>query len=312
MEAPPLERKLAAILAADVEGYSRLMSVDEEQTLATLTSHRAIIDDLIEKAHGQIFGTAGDSVLAEFPSVVHAFNAAVGIQQSLWRANRDLPVDRHMNFRIGINVGDVLVKDGDIFGDGVNIAARLEGLADVGGICVTRGVRDHLRDRVDASFEDLGEQNIKNIPRPLRVFRVLFDKENEPAIDLALPLIEDREQASSVDQPLSRDKGDEDRSIEVTFWQSVQESDDPAEYALYIARFPDGQFVELAHTRIESAEESRDDPSIELAFWETVRESDKPDMLQAYLVKYPNGQFRDLANIMIANLGRAKPAPSLD
>lgn len=130
------------------------MNVDEEQTLATLTSHRSIVDALIEKAHGQIFGTAGDSVLAEFPSIVHAFQSAVAIQQAMWRANQSLPEDRRMDFRIGINVGDVLVKNGDIFGDGVNIAARLEALADVGGICVTRGVRDHLRDRVDATFED--------------------------------------------------------------------------------------------------------------------------------------------------------------
>ncbi|MDP9813143.1 class 3 adenylate cyclase [Rhizobium tibeticum] len=139
------------------------MNVDEEQTLATLTSHRTIVDALIENAHGQIFGTAGDSVLAEFPSIVHAFNSAVAIQQAMWRANQELPEDRRMNFRIGINVGDVLVKNGDIFGDGVNIAARLEGLADVGGICVSRGVRDHLRDRVDATFEDLGEHSIRTL-----------------------------------------------------------------------------------------------------------------------------------------------------
>ena len=148
MEAPPLERKLAAILAADVEGYSRLMNANEEETLATLTSHRTIIDGIIENARGQIFGTAGDSVLAEFPSIVHAFKAAVAIQQAIWHANRSLVDERKMRFRIGINVGDVLVKEGEIFGDGVNIAARLQGLADVGGICVTRGVRDHMRDRI--------------------------------------------------------------------------------------------------------------------------------------------------------------------
>lgn len=311
MEAPPLERKLAAILAADVEGYSRLMNVDEELTLATLTSHRTIVDSLIEKAHGQIFGTAGDSVLAEFPSVVHAFHAAVAIQQAMWRANEELPLDHRMNFRIGINVGDVLVKNGDIFGDGVNIAARLEGLADVGGICVTRGVRDHLRDRVDATFEDLGEQNIKNIPRPLRVFRVLFDQQGEPAIDLAAPIVEDRTR-SSVEQSLSQDSDDEGHRVEVAFWESVQESNDPAEYTLYLERFPEGQFVELATARLESGGTSGDDPAIELAFWETVRETGNADMFEAYLVKYPNGQFSDLANIMIANLLKARSAPSVD
>jgi class 3 adenylate cyclase len=168
MESPPLERKLAAILAADVEGYSRLMHADEERTLATLTAHREIVDNLILGAHGQIFGTAGDSVLAEFPSVVEAFHCAVAIQQALAKANAVLPPEQRMQFRIGINIGDVMVKEGDIFGDGVNIAARLEGLAEPGGICVTRGVRDHLRDRVDIPFEDLGEHSVKNISRPMR------------------------------------------------------------------------------------------------------------------------------------------------
>ena len=182
MEAPPLQRKLAAILAADVEGYSRLMHLDEEQTLAMLSSHRAIVDSLIERANGQIFGTAGDSVLAEFPSVVQAFNCAIAIQLAIAQANVDVPEESRMSFRIGINVGDVMVKSGDIFGDGVNIAARLEGLADIGGICVTRGVRDHMRDRVEAKFEDMGEHSVKNIARPVSVFRVLFDAEYEPML----------------------------------------------------------------------------------------------------------------------------------
>lgn len=175
IEAPPLERKLAAILAADVEGYSRLMHVDEERTLATLTTHRKIVDDLITAGRGQISGTAGDGLLAEFASVIDAFYCAIAIQQALAVANADLPDEAKMLFRIGINVGDVMVKDDGIFGDGVNIAARVEALAEPGGICVTRGVRDHLRDRMDTEFEDLGEHGVKNIPRSVRVFRVLFD-----------------------------------------------------------------------------------------------------------------------------------------
>lgn len=307
MEAPPLERKLAAILAADVEGYSRLMNVDEEQTLATLTSHRTIVDGLIEKAHGQIFGTAGDSVLAEFPSIVHAFNSAVAIQQAMWRANQQLDEDRRMNFRIGINVGDVLVKNGDIFGDGVNIAARLEGLADVGGICVTRGVRDHLRDRVEATFEDLGEQSIKNIARPLRVFRVIFDPEEETVLDMASLPAERPENSSSVEQSLTpdRDSDDEGRRVEVSYWESVQESDDPAEYRLYLKRFPAGQFAELARARVENGGTGEPDPGIEVAFWETVRDTANSEMIEAYLAKYPQGQFNGLANIMLDQL-RAK------
>ena len=175
MEAPPLERKLVAILAADVVGYSRLMHDDEERTLATLTSHRSIVDELIAEGRGEIAGTAGDSVLAEFASVVDAVRCAVSIQQAVAKANEPLPVESRMSFRIGINVGDVMVKDGDIFGDGVNVAARLEGIAEPGGICVTRGVRDHLRDRMEYKFEDLGEHRVKNIARPVRAFRVWFD-----------------------------------------------------------------------------------------------------------------------------------------
>ena len=195
-ETPPLERKLVAILAADVVGYSRLMHDDEERTLATLTAHRAVIDELIAKGRGQIAGTAGDSVLAEFPSVVDALRCAVAIQQALAKANKPLPAKEQMLFRIGINVGDVMVKDGDIFGDGVNVAARLEGIAEPGGICVTRGVRDHLRDRMEFEFEDLGEHRVKNISRPVRVFRVGFDPdattELTPSEAAAAPQTEER------------------------------------------------------------------------------------------------------------------------
>jgi len=300
MEAPPLERKLAAILAADVEGYARLMNADEEKTLATLTSHRTIVDGLIESANGQIFGTAGDSVLAEFPSVVQAFKSAVAIQQAMWRANKELPEERRMNFRIGINVGDVLVKSGDIFGDGVNIAARLEGLADVGGICVTRGVRDHLRDRVEATFEDLGEHSIKNIARPLRVFRVLFDIEAEPVVDVTPDTDDLPERTSSVEKDSTdTSNGDEDRRVEVAFWESVQQSEEPAEYALYLQRFPNGQFSQLAAARLYNGGPGDRDPAVEVAFWETVRDVGSPEMIDAYLAKYPDGQFTDLAKIML-------------
>lgn len=160
MEAPELERRLAAIVAADVEGYSRLMHCDEERTMAVLSARRATIDDLIVGHRGRIANTAGDSVLAEFASVLDAVSCAVAIQQAMEAADA---ADPHltMRFRIGINVGDVMVKDGDIFGDGVNVGARLESLAEGGGICVSRGVRDHLRNRVNFVFEDLGEQLVK-------------------------------------------------------------------------------------------------------------------------------------------------------
>ena len=138
MEAPPLERRLAAILAADVEGYSRLMHGDEETTMATLSARRALVDELIARHRGRIANTAGDSVLAEFASVLDAVHCAVEIQTALQGANEGEPEGRRMRFRIGVNVGDVMVKDDDIFGDGVNVAARLEGLVK-GGRSAFRG-----------------------------------------------------------------------------------------------------------------------------------------------------------------------------
>jgi class 3 adenylate cyclase len=294
-DAPPPERRLAAILAADVEGYSRMMHRDEERTLAILTSHRKIVDDLIVTARGQIFGAAGDSVLAEFPSVVEAFHGAIAVQQALEKANAALPEDERMLFRIAINVGDVMVKDGDIFGEGVNIAARLESLAEPGGICVSRNARDQLRDRVDTKFEDLGEHSVKNIPRPIKVFRVLFDRTAEPELPETVRRVEPEPEDDDIGEAPPSD------SVEIAFWQSVQASDDDAEYRIYLERYPDGAFAELAQARLRGAS-AVEDSSVELAFWETVRTSDDPAMLSAYLEKYPQGEFRSLAAIMLKGL----------
>jgi adenylate cyclase len=158
MEAPPLERKLVAILAADVAGYSRLMGIDEEGTLSTLSAFRLVTDALISQHGGRICGTAGDSILAAFGSALAAVQCAVDIQNELARSNDALENDRRMQFRIGVNVGDVMMKEGDIFGDGVNIAARLEGLAEPGGICISRGIHDHVMKKLPFEFEDLGEK----------------------------------------------------------------------------------------------------------------------------------------------------------
>ncbi|HUN50517.1 MAG TPA: adenylate/guanylate cyclase domain-containing protein, partial [Candidatus Sulfotelmatobacter sp.] len=244
MEAPPLERKLVAVLAADVEGYSRAMHRDEEATLLTLSSHRQIIDDLIGKWHGRITGTAGDSVLAEFASVINAVNCAVAIQQALHAANVGLAEERRLLFRIGINVGDVMVKDGDIFGDGVNIAARLETLAEPGGICVTRGVRDHLRDRASFVFRDLGEQSVKNIARPVRAYRVLFDPAAPPHV---LPIAE---QASDRPQGVELSPASDDPAFELAFWEAAQRSGEANELRAYLDRYPNGAFVALAEARL--------------------------------------------------------------
>ncbi len=288
------ERRLAAIMAADVAGYSRLMHEDEERTLAALTAHRKIVDDLIVQANGQIFNTAGDSVLAEFPSVVEAYHCAIAIQRALARAHASSPDMPHLELRIGINVGDVMAKDGDLFGDGVNIASRLEALAEPGGICITRAVRDQLRDRGDMTFSDLGEHSLKNIARPVRAFRAVFDRSAEPVLPESI------RRSEAVAQPEPQEEPDS-RSVEIAFWETVQASDDDAEYRIYLERYPDGAFADLAHARLHGVS-SAEDSGVELMFWDSVRNSDDPAMLRAYLEKYPNGEFRSLAEIVLAKL----------
>src|SRR5271155_4616675 len=168
-----MERRLAAILCADVYGYSRLMGVDEEATLVTLTAHRKIIDSSIEQRHGRFVNSAGDSVLAEFVSVVEAVNCAVDIQTALKAENAKLPPERRMEFRIGVNLGDVMVEGDQIYGDGINVAARLESLAAPGGICISGTVHEHVDKKLALNYQDLGAQRVKNIADTVRVFRVL-------------------------------------------------------------------------------------------------------------------------------------------
>ena len=167
------ERRLAAIMSADVVGYSRLMEADEVGTLARLKSHReALIDCTISEHQGRIVKEMGDGLLVEFPSVVEAVRCAVEIQGEMAARNAEVPQDRRIVFRIGINVGDVIVTGDDIHGDGVNVAARIEALTPPGGICISRSARDQVRDKLDIALEDLGEHQVKNIARPVRVFRV--------------------------------------------------------------------------------------------------------------------------------------------
>ena len=171
-----MERRLAAVMAADMAGYSRLMGIDELGTLARLGTHRAeLIDPAIAKNQGNIIKTTGDGMLVEFQSVADAVRCAVEIQERMARRNADVAEDRQIRFRIGINLGDIIFQDDDIFGDGVNIAARLEQLAEIGGICVTTAVYGQVADRLDVAFEDLGEKTLKNIKRPIRVYRVVLD-----------------------------------------------------------------------------------------------------------------------------------------
>jgi class 3 adenylate cyclase len=167
----PAVRRLAAILAADVAGYSRLMGADEEGTHERLKAHRReLIDPKIREHSGRIVKNTGDGMLAEFPSVVDAVRCAVELQRAMVDREAGIPEDRRIRFRVGINLGDVIVEDDDIFGDGVNVAARLEALAEPGGLCISRTVRDHIRDKLPYAFEDLGEQSVKNIARPVRVY----------------------------------------------------------------------------------------------------------------------------------------------
>src|ERR1700726_3845255 len=169
---PPV-RRLTAILAADVAGYSRLMGTDEEGTHERLKAHLGeLVEPKIKEYRGHTVKNTGDGLLAEFPSVVDAVRCAVEVQRGMADRNAETPEERRIAFRIGINLGDVIAEEHDIFGDGVNVTARLEALAEPGGICVSRVVRDQVRDKLDFAFQDIGEQQVKNIARPVRVYRV--------------------------------------------------------------------------------------------------------------------------------------------
>ena len=168
-----VERRLTAILAADVAGYSRLMGADEEGTLAQLKAHRrALVDPKITEHRGRIVKTTGDGMLVEFASVVDAVRCAVEVQRGMVDRNADVPQENRIEFRVGIHQGDIIIDGGDIFGDGVNVSARLEGLAEPGGICVSGRVHEDARGKLDIAFEDAGHQQLKNIDRPVRVYRV--------------------------------------------------------------------------------------------------------------------------------------------
>lgn len=316
MEAPPLERKLVAILAADVEGYSRLMEVDEEGTLRTLSEFRSIADELITRHGGRICGTAGDSILAAFASALSAVHCAIDVQKDLGKLNEARPKDQRMQFRIGINVGDVMVKDGDIFGDGVNIAARLEGLADAGGICISRGIHDQVMKKLPYDFVDLGEQKVKNIAQPVRAFKLILDGEKlEPdPIGPNVALASDAADLPSLAEGGADPASSDTQAVEIEFWDSIKNSTLASEYEAYLEQYPEGSFAALARVRLQAiaqdAAAMRDPKAaeIELSFWESVRASDNTALIRAYLEKYPEGEFTTLAQIRIAELegGSAK------
>src|SRR5262245_12548918 len=182
---PPV-RRLAAILAADVAGYSRLMGVDEEGTYERLQTHlRELVNPKIQEHRGRVVKNTGDGFLAEFASVVDAVRCAVEVQSGMAERNAAVWPEKRIEFRIGINLGDVIADGEDIFGDGVNVAARLEALAEPGGICVGRVVRDQVRDKLDYNFEDLGEQKVKNIARPVRVYALRLQNADNASVATA-------------------------------------------------------------------------------------------------------------------------------
>ena len=288
--AGPVERRLTAIMAADVAGYSRLMGMDEAGTLRSLSTLRTVVDASIGARNGRIANTAGDSVLAEFASILDALHCAAEIQQKVNAQNAHLPSDRKMLLRIGLHVGDVMVKDDGIFGDGVNVAARLETLAAPGTIFVSRVVRDQLRDKAPFGFHDRGVHSLKNIQRPVRVFQVVA-----------------RDAAEEAEVPLSPPESTAAGETEIAFWDSIKDSKNKAEYEAYLHQYPNGGFVKLARSRLAELE-TPESPSeqnateTEITYWESVRDSEDPAMFEAYLEKYPEGQFRELAVARLAKL----------
>jgi len=173
-----VKRKLAAILSADVKNYSRLMRDDEAATIRTLKAYREEMSKLIQQHHGRVVDSPGDNLLAEFASVVDGVQAAVAIQKELKALNATLLAGRKMEFRIGIDLGDIIEEEGRIYGDGVNIAARLEALADPGGLCISRTAYDQIEDKLPLGYEYLGENIVKNIPKPIHAYKVIIEPEN--------------------------------------------------------------------------------------------------------------------------------------
>jgi adenylate cyclase len=184
-----VERQLTAILAADVAGYSRLTSTDEEGTHVQLKEHlRLLVDPKIREHRGHVVKNTGDGMLAKFSSVLDAVRCALDVQRGMVERNAGMPREKRIEFRIGINVGDVIIDSGDIFGDGVNVAARLEGIAEPGCICVSARVQEDVAGKLDVTFEDMGEQQLKNIAKPIRVYRVRLGDRRQASSPAALTL----------------------------------------------------------------------------------------------------------------------------
>jgi class 3 adenylate cyclase len=217
-----LERGLTAILAADVAGYTRLTSMDEEATHVQLKEHlRTLVNPKINEYGGHVVKNTGDGMLAEFGSVVEAVRCAIDVQRGMAERNGDVPLESRIEFRIGINVGDVMIDGGDIFGDGVNVAVRLEGIAEPGGICVSARVQEYAQGQLDINFEDAGEQQLKNVAQLVRVYRLRDVDASSTAPSTALPGRHDRPRVSIVVLPFANLGGDKERDDFVTPSQKI-------------------------------------------------------------------------------------------
>jgi len=286
MTAGHVKRKLVAILSADVEGYSRLMGDDEVLTVRTIEDFRQSITALTQQYRGRIVDSPGDNVLAEFVSVVDAVQCAVEIQEVLRGKNAELPDDRRMKFRIGINLGDVIEEGDRIYGDGVNIAARIEGLAEAGGICISGSAYEQIENKLALGYEYIGEHNVKNIRKPIRVYRIPM--ESEPGT------------SPEGTQKRTRSKGLLWAALGAVFVLAVAGA--TWNYILRPASIqPDETLDELK--KKTQAEKSL---KAQLIFWESIKDSKDRQMYEEYLVRFPDGIFAGLAKLNIEKYSKSK------